>query len=182
MPDPGPERRADDLLGDQRPSARHLRQGDLVLGAGLVHLLLRGGVVGPETLQPVQRRLGQRRLRLLRLELRRLDRSVEGDEHRSALHHLARREPHPIHGAGDLVAQGDGLERQHRPDGRGGPAMLALRGRGDGDGLHRLGLVGRRLRVGGPVGVLPGGEAGAGREDGPEQRDGRDGTVGSFMA
>jgi hypothetical protein len=177
-PDAGAERGADRLPGDDRAGAGDLREGDVALGAGVVELDRGGGAPLGQPLHAGEQRPREGGLRLLRPQLRLLDRDVEGDEDRAGLDDPTRREPRLAHGARDLVAQGDRAQGEHGADGRGDGPMLALGRDGGGDRLGGLRVVGGG---GGRVArgrALPGGEQSAGGGDRREQGGGAEPAAG----
>ena len=168
------ERRADRLAGDDRLGARDLRQRDVALRARAIHLDLGYGAVLARALHALERRLRERGLRLLRLQLGLLDGDVQPNEHRARVDDLPGREHDPADGAGELVAQGDRAQRDDRPDRR--RRLALLEGLRDGDRYRhsRLGLV-RRSGAGFPHGrVLPRGEGPCGSDNRGEQQHGSD--------
>ena len=99
-----------------------------------------------QVLPAVEHRSREGGLRFLRFQLSLLDGHVERDEHHARVDDLPGCETDMTDSAGEFVAQGDRPQRQNRPDGRGGLAVLNLLREGDRHRLHRLRLIrGSRL-------------------------------------
>ena len=119
------------VLGDQRHLVGDLLLGDRIL---LGELLIAGEVAlglaqQRLVLGQLPLRLGERRLIGARIDL--------GDEV-ARLDGLALGEPDALQGAGDLGADGHGLERRHRAEGVDGQRHVAEGHRRDPDGLRRV--------------------------------------------
>ena len=170
--DAGPERRANRLTGDDSPAAGDLRRGDVARRAGLLDFLFRRGLSLAQAQHPSERRRGEVGLGGLGLEVRLFHRDVEGDQHGAGLDHPSGGEHDLVHRPRQLVAQGDRVQGQDRPDRRRrGPIQPLLR-HGRRDGGHRLRLAGGRRIGSADGGVFPRRQHGP-RHDQGQQQSGR---------
>ena len=135
------ERRPNGLAGNDRLGARDLSQRDIEVCARTIHFFLGRGTVMTQVLPAVEHRAREGGLRFLRFQLSFLDGHIERDEHHARVDDLPGCEADITDSAWELVAQRDRPQRQNRPDGRGGLAVLNLFCEGHRHRFHRLRLV-----------------------------------------
>ena len=120
------ERRANGLLGDDRPGTSHLSMRNIQVRARTVDFLLSRSQLVVEVLSAVEHCLGQGRLGLLRFEFGFLDGDIERHQQRAGFHDLSRREPDFTDRPGQFVFERDRAQCQDRTDRCGGLAMIHL--------------------------------------------------------
>jgi len=135
------ERRANGLLGDDGLRARDLRLRDIPLRARPIDLFLGDGAVLAQPLEAGEAGAREPGLCLLCFQFRLLDGDVERDQYRTGVHDAPGYQRNVVHGAGQLRAQRDGAQREHRADRCRRGAVLLLARHGTGNYFDRLGLV-----------------------------------------